>query len=39
VLIAEYYLSYDRIRNSDQHKSCSLLNILSRSSWIIRFDF
>ena len=32
VLIAEYNLSNDRIRNSDQLKSCSPLRLLSGSS-------
>ena len=32
VLITEYHLSNDRIRNSDQHKSCSPVSFLSGSS-------
>ena len=32
VLITEYHLSNDIIRNSDQHKSCSPVSILSVSS-------
>ena len=32
VLIAEYNLSNDRIRNSDKRKSCSPLGLLSESS-------
>jgi len=32
VLITEYHLSDDRVRNSDQHKSCSPVSFLSRSS-------
>ena len=39
VLIAEYHLSNDRIRNSDQHKSCIPISLLFGSSWIIRFEF
>ena len=38
VLIAEYHLSNDRIKNSDQHKSCSPVSLLSGSSSIIRFE-
>ena len=40
MLIAEYNLSYDRIRNNDQRKSCSLLSLLSGSfeSSDLRFD-
>jgi len=32
MLIAVYYLSNDRIKNSDQHKSRKPLNLLSRLS-------
>ena len=39
VLIDKYNLSNDRIRNSNQLKSCIPLSLLSRSSWIIRFEF
>ena len=40
VLIAEYRLSNDRIRNSDQHKSCSPISRLfgSFESSDLRFD-
>ena len=39
VLIAEYHLSNNKIRNSDQHKSCSFVSPLSGSSWIINLRF
>ena len=32
VLITEYHLSNDRIRNSNQHTSCSPLSLISGSS-------
>ena len=32
MLITEYHLSNDRIRNSDQHKRCSPISLLSGSS-------
>jgi len=32
MLIAEYHLLNDRIKNSDQHKSCKPLILLFRSS-------